>query len=157
MIPLGWVIKWYWYILNVEILDCPSENQGCPAASEVGLTETGKMTGIKSQQRVNFYITLGLYGIHGMLRPSSKDDGLGQWFALGFYSLSGKAPTLVKSRSREIGCYNDRIALKFDMHLGSVAAEVPVKFQSSWTSINPNLAPSRLNEILQYDVRPLSE
>ena len=26
---------------------------------------------------------------------------------------------LVKSRSRDIGCHNDRIALKFDRHLGS--------------------------------------
>ena len=58
-------------------------------------------------------------------------------------------PNLVKSRSREIGCYNDRIALKFDRHLGSAAAEMPVKFQSNWKSQNPNLAASRLHEILQ--------
>ena len=37
-------------------------------------------------------------------------------------------PNLVKSRSREIGCCNDRITLNFDRHLGSAAAEVPVKF-----------------------------
>ena len=35
---------------------------------------------------------------------------------------------LMKSRSRNIGCYSDRIALKFDRHLGSAAAGVPVKF-----------------------------
>ena len=29
------------------------------------------------------------------------------------------SPNLVKSRSHEIGCYNDCIALKFDRHLGS--------------------------------------
>ena len=52
------------------------------------------------------------------------------------------------SRSREIGYYNDRIALKFDRHLGSGAAEVPVKFQSDGTSLNPNLAASRIREIL---------
>ena len=40
-------------------------------------------------------------------------------------------PNRVKSRSREIECYNDRFALKFDWHLGNVAAEVPVKFQSN--------------------------
>ena len=28
-------------------------------------------------------------------------------------------PNLLKSQSREIGCYNDRIALKLDRHLGS--------------------------------------
>ena len=33
-----------------------------------------------------------------------------------------------KSRRHEIGCYNYRIALKFDMHFDSAAAEVPVKF-----------------------------
>ena len=49
----------------------------------------------------------------------------------------------MKPRSREIECYNDRFALKFDRHLGSVAAEVPVKFQSNWKSLNPNLATSR--------------
>ena len=31
---------------------------------------------------------------------------------------------LVKCRSRGIGCYNDRIALKFDEHLGSAAAKL---------------------------------
>ena len=36
---------------------------------------------------------------------------------------------LVKSRSREIACYNDHIALKFDRHLESAAVEVPEKFQ----------------------------
>ena len=35
---------------------------------------------------------------------------------------------LVKSRSRDMECYNNRIALKIDRHLGSDAAEVPVKF-----------------------------
>ena len=55
-----------------------------------------------------------------------------------------------------IGCYNDCIALKFDRHFGSTATEVPVKFQSDWKSLNPNLAASRLHELLRYDVRPLS-
>ena len=62
---------------------------------------------------------------------------------LGLYSLSGKT-----ARSREIGCYKDRIALKFNRHLGSSAAELPVKFQSDGTSLNRNLAASRLREIL---------
>ena len=58
-------------------------------------------------------------------------------------------PNIVKSRSREIGCCNGSIALKFDRHLGSAAAEVPAKFQSDWESLNPNLAASRLREILR--------
>ena len=64
---------------------------------------------------------------------------------------------LVKSRSREIGRYNDRIALEFDRHLGSAAAEVPVTFQSDCKSLNMNLAAPRVNEILRWDVRPLRE
>ena len=47
-------------------------------------------------------------------------------------------PNLVKSRSHEIG-YNGRIALKFNRHLGSAAAELPVKFQSDWKRLNLNL------------------
>ena len=58
-------------------------------------------------------------------------------------------PNLVKSRSHEIGCYNDCFALKFDRHLGSTTAKVPVKFQSDWKRLNPNLAASRLREILR--------
>ena len=56
---------------------------------------------------------------------------------------------LVKSRSREIGCFNDRSALKFDMYLGSAAADVIVKFQSDFNSLNPNLGASRLHELLR--------
>ena len=41
-------------------------------------------------------------------------------------------PNLVKSRSRDIGYHDDRIALKFDRHLGSVAVEVPIKLQSDF-------------------------
>ena len=51
---------------------------------------------------------------------------------LGLYS-----PNLAKSRSREIGCYNYRIALKFDRHLGSTAAEVPVNFRAIGKMISP--------------------
>ena len=59
------------------------------------------------------------------------------------------SPNPVKSRSREIECYNDRFAMKFDRHLGSAAAVLPVKFQSDWKSLNPNLPASRLREILR--------
>ena len=38
----------------------------------------------------------------------------------------------IRSRSREIECCNDRIALPFDGHLGGAVIEVPVKFQSDW-------------------------
>ena len=37
---------------------------------------------------------------------------------------------LVKSRSRGIGCYNHRIALKFDRHLDNTAVDVPVNFRA---------------------------
>ena len=67
------------------------------------------------------------------------------------------AQDLVKSRSRDIGYYHDRIALKFDRHLGSAAAKVPFKIQSDCESLNTNRAAVGLREILRYDVRPLSE
>ena len=50
----------------------------------------------------------------------------------------------MKFQSHEIGCYDDRIALKYDRHLGSTAAAVPVKFQRDWKSLKPNLIASRL-------------
>ena len=40
------------------------------------------------------------------------------------------------------------IALKFDKHLGSCAAEVPVKFQSDAIIQTTDLTAWRLNEIL---------
>ena len=43
------------------------------------------------------------------------------------------------------------------MPAGFNAAEVPVNFQSDWKSVNPNLAVSRLHEILRLDALPLSE
>ena len=36
----------------------------------------------------------------------------------------------VKSRSHAIGCHDDLIVLKFDRHLDSATADVPVKFWS---------------------------
>ena len=56
---------------------------------------------------------------------------------------------LVKTRSHEIGTLNGRIAVKFDRPIGSIAAEVPVKFQSDRTIQNTNLAASKLHEILR--------
>ena len=44
---------------------------------------------------------------------------------------------------------NGLIALKFDRHLGSSAAEVPVKFQSYHTILTTNLVALRLCEVLQ--------
>ena len=63
----------------------------------------------------------------------------------------------VRFQSHEFGCYDDRIALKYDRHLGSAAAAVPVKFHRDWKSLKPNLIASRLHEILRQCVRPLSE
>ena len=52
------------------------------------------------------------------------------WAMLSRSRLVCQEPGLAKSRSREICVYNSTIALKFDRHLGSSAADVPVKFQS---------------------------
>ena len=73
----------------------------------------------------------------------------------GLYSLSGK-PSYRQISWRLEAARLDVImictVLKFDRHLGSAAAEVPVKFQSDWESFNPNLAASRLGEILRQDI-----
>ena len=66
------------------------------------------------------------------------------------YSLSTKdvlRQHLIKFRSREIGCYNDCIVLKFVRHLGTAAAEMLVKLQSHGKSLAMNLAASTLHEI----------
>ena len=39
--------------------------------------------------------------------------------------------------------------MQFDRNLDSAAAEVAVKLQNDWQSVNPILAASRLHEILQ--------
>ena len=45
-------------------------------------------------------------------------------------------PNFVESRDCGTVCYNDHIALKFCRHLGSAAADVPVKSRSDWESLN---------------------
>ena len=46
---------------------------------------------------------------------------------------------------------------EFNKYLGSTAAEVPVKYRSVRASINPNIAASKLREILRQDILPLSD
>ena len=79
-----------------------------------------------------------------VVRVAPVDGMPRQYF--GLYSLSSKTSYHEKPRSREIWCYNDLLTLKF--LLCSDAAEVPVKLQSDWKSVNPKLAASRLHEIL---------
>ena len=54
---------------------------------------------------------------------------------------------LVNSRSRKIGFYNDRYAVKFNRNLGSATTEVHVKFQRDWKSLNPNLTAPTLYDM----------
>ena len=58
----------------------------------------------------------------------------------------------MKTRSREIDSLNDRIALKFDKHIRSSAAEAPTKFQSGRIILTTNFVASKLCEILQQSV-----
>ena len=110
------------------------------------------MNGIKFQiywklvTRVNLNVHLGSIAVLSVL----------VWCSLQF-SLP-RAPSQypkrrLSVRSRKVSKPRDcRIALKFDRHIGSNAAEVPVKFQSDRTILNTNLAASRLYEILRKDV-----
>ena len=54
---------------------------------------------------------------------------------------------LVKPRCREIRVYTFSMALIFDRHLGSNAAEMPVKFQGDTFIITSYLVASRIHEI----------
>ena len=56
---------------------------------------------------------------------------------------------LVKRLSREHECCNDRIAFKFNSHICFAAAEAPVKHESDWKSLDPNLAALRLRDVLR--------
>ena len=49
----------------------------------------------------------------------------------------------------KFGHVNYYIASKFDRHIGSSAAKVPVKFQSDRTILNTNLAASGLHNIFK--------
>ena len=58
-------------------------------------------------------------------------------------------------RTRKVSKPRDwyfKLSYRFDRHIGSTAAEVPVKFQSDRTILNTNLVASRLYEILRKDV-----
>ena len=48
------------------------------------------------------------------------------------------------SQSRQIVCYNNRITLKIDRYLDSIAAKEPVKFQSDWKALGMNITASSL-------------
>ena len=56
---------------------------------------------------------------HSMVTPISYQ---------GLYSRSKIWQILVKPRIPASGCYDDCVVLKFDRHLDSAAAELPVKF-----------------------------
>ena len=64
---------------------------------------------------------------------------------LGLYSLSGRTSYPKISRSIAFP-----IALKFHGHLGSTAAEMPVKLQSEPTIKTPNLAASSLRDVARF-------
>ena len=54
----------------------------------------------------------------------------------------------MKALTHEIGSLNFLVALKFDRHIGSSAAEVLVKFQSDQAILNTNIVALRLHMIL---------
>ena len=70
------------------------------------------------------------------------------WSTLGLYSLSGKTSYRHISWSLEAARF-DVIIIVSLWNLGSVAADVPVKFKSDCKSLNPNLAALRFDEILR--------
>ena len=89
-------------------------------------------------------------------RPSSiRKSGA----KLGLYSLSGRASYRKISRSLKAASLIVMIIVSlwnFDKHLLRAAAEMPVKFQSDWKCITPNLVASRFHDI-SVTRPPLSE
>ena len=71
----------------------------------------------------------------------------GHFFTKPYFALPHD---LAMSRSREIVCYSDRIALKFDRRVGSSAAEMPVNFQSDSTTLIQYLMAAKLCEIRRF-------
>ena len=90
-------------------------------------------------------------------RGTCKDQVLPVFFSDHFCTTSYHrflSPLRLIARSKEVSkprdfIYNRPIALIFGRHLGSTAAEVPVKFQSDAIIKTTNLAASRLHEILR--------
>ena len=144
------------------IYENPSENIVCEMAAILSWERRVKPCRAQINSGSIKYIDISIFAWHW--------DGAG-----GCYSFSWKTRTLssyivntianpgplfakrldvlplnfAKSASCDIGCCKDRIALKFDRHLGSVVAEVPFKFQGVWKSLNLNLVVSRLHKILR--------
>ena len=80
-----------------------------------------------------------------------------QYKHLDLISISDKTSYLKISWSLEtarliVETWNYRITMKSDRHISSIAAKVPVKFQSDRTIPNTNLTASRLCKILHQDV-----
>ena len=67
----------------------------------------------------------------------------------GLYSLSGKTSYRQISWSLEASRLDVAMVVSLWKLTGSSAAEVPAKFHSDWKSLDPNLAASRLHEILR--------
>ena len=78
---------------------------------------------------LKYFSTLRSMNLHSALIQHLKPDSMAPGPL--FTTRTGVLPlNPMKSRSTEIGCYNDRIALKFDRHLSNAAVVVPVKFVS---------------------------
>ena len=71
--------------------------------------------------------------IDGQAIFESKGDKLPYFGATRAPSQYPIRRIIVRSRSRVICIWNCPIAQKFDGHFGSIAADVPVKFQSDTT------------------------
>ena len=90
-----------------------------------------------------------MFKFNGALAPTSVEHKPGPLFTTRADVLP---QDLMKSPSREILVEILPIALKFNRHLGSRAAEMPIIFQSDTINITSNLAASRLYEMRLKEV-----
>ena len=103
-----------------------------------------------------YYTTMVQFSNERPVRPSWR------FSCAGYRSIHRRIPKAaihqavrrLTDKSRGIGRYDNRIALKFGKHLGTVAAEMPVKFQNDWKSMSPYLMASETSRDLV--VRPPS-
>ena len=99
---------------------------------------------IRCLRRSLIVISRKISRLRGFVRSCDKTSSAILNPPQGLYSLSGrtsyrKISWSLKSRSREVRVQTFPIALKLDRHIGSNAAQMPVKFQSDTIMITSNL------------------
>ena len=79
--------------------------------------------------------------------PTVTEDNCRWWRQTGVL-----LQVIVKSRNRKIQAETLPLAVTFDMRLGSIVVELPIRFQNDIKFITPNLTAWKLRRILRWDI-----